>query len=338
METQESGMSINKCVIVVRLSTLVFALTSILVSNLSSAQGTYPNKPVVVVVPFAVGGGGDTLARTELPKVAAILGQPIIIDNRPGAGGNIGAEYVSHATPNGYTLLYGTSGTHGSNKALYKTLPFDPEKSFEPVARMTQIAGLLVLHSSIPANTTEELIAYLKKNPGKVNFASAGNGTFSHLAGELFKDAAKVDIVHIPYRGGGPAMNDVLSGRTPMMIDVLPSLRGHVAAGSLRPLGVTVAQRVSALPNVRTLIEAGLTGFDISAWDAIFAPAGTPKAIVDRLNACINQALADPKLKESLLARGAETFPAKPEELAQFIRSEAPKWERAVVRSGATVD
>ena len=302
------------------------------------AQDAYPSKPITVVVPFPAGGGADTLARTVLPRVSEILGQSIVIDNRPGAGGNVGSELVSRATPDGYTLLYGTNGTHGINKALYKKLPFDPEKSFAPIARMSQIAAVLVVHPSLPVNTTEELIAYLKSNPGKVNFASAGNGTTSHLTGELFKTEAGVDIIHVPYKGGGPAIADLLSGRVQMMIDVLPNLSAHIASGKLKPLAVSTATRVKALPDVRTLGESVFPGFNVSAWDAIFAPAGTPRAVVDRVGSAIAQALADTKVRESLLARGAEPFPATPDELAAFVRSEGPKWAKAVSQSGASVD
>ena len=302
------------------------------------AQDVYPGRSITVVVPFPAGGGADTLARTVLPRISEILGQAIVIDNRPGAGGNVGAEMVSRAAPDGYTLLYGTNGTHGINKALYKKLPFDPEKSFAPIARMSQIAAVLVVHPSLPVNTTEELIAYLKSNPGKVNFASAGNGTTSHLTGELFKTEAGVDIIHVPYKGGGPAIADLLTGRVQMMIDVLPNLSAHITSGKLKPLAVTTATRVKALPTVRTLGESGFPGFNVSAWDAIFAPVGTPKAVVDRVGAAIAQALADAKVKDSLLARGAEAFPATSDELAVFVRTEGPKWAKAVSQSGASVD
>jgi tripartite-type tricarboxylate transporter receptor subunit TctC len=321
-----------------RLAAALVACIGIALPGFALAQAGYPNHPIMVVVPFPPGGGGDTLARTVLPKVGEILGQPIVIENKPGAGGNIGAEFVSRATPDGYTLLYGTNGTHGINKPLYKKLPFDPEKSFAPISRLTQIPALLVVHPSLPVDNVQQLIAYLKANPGKVNFASAGNGTTSHLSGELFKDAAKVDIVHVPYRGGGPAMTDLLAGRTPMMIDVLPNLSAQVAAGKLKPLAVTTATRVASLPNVPTLAESGLPGFNVSAWDAVFAPAGTPKPIVDRLNAAIRQALDDPKVKEALAARGAQPYPSTPEELGEFVHNEAPKWAKAVTQSGATVD
>jgi len=298
----------------------------------------YPDRPIRLVVPFPAGGGADALARTIMPRVAQELGASIVIDNRPGAGGNVGAEFVAHAAPDGYTLLYGTNGTHAINRALYAKQGFDPVRDFAPVSRMTQIAALLVVNPSVPARNVAELIDYARANPGKVFFASAGNGTTSHLAGELFKTAASIDIVHVPYRGGGLAAADVAGGQVQMMIDVMPNVLPLATGGKLRALGVTTAARVPAAPEIPTIAESGLPGFEVSAWDGIFAPAGTPPAVIERLNAAIRAALADPKVREALVARGAQPVTSTPDELARHVVAESEKWARVVRQSGAKID
>ena len=302
------------------------------------AAADYPDKPIRLVVPFPAGGGADALARTIMPRVAQELGTTIVIDNRPGAGGNVGAEYVARATPDGYTLLYGTNGTHAINRSLYAKQGFDAVRDFAPVSRMTQIAALLVVHPSVPVRNVAELVEYAKANAGKVFFASAGNGTTSHLAGELFKTAAGVDIVHVPYRGGALAAADLAGGQVQMMIDVMPNVLPLATGGKLRALGVTTSARVPAAPEIPTIAESGLPGFEVSAWDGIFAPAGTPAAAVDRLNAAIRQALADPKVREALVARGAQPVSSTPDELARHVDAESEKWARVVRQSGAKID
>ncbi|HEX9465583.1 MAG TPA: tripartite tricarboxylate transporter substrate-binding protein [Alphaproteobacteria bacterium] len=264
------------------------------------AAQTYPDRPIRLVVPFPPGGGADNLARAVIPRAAEIIGQPIVIDNRPGAGGNVGAEIVAHATPDGYTILHGTPG--------------------------------------VPAHSVPELLTYLRENPGKVAFASAGNGTTSHMAGELFKMMTKADIVHVPYRGGGPALTALLAGEVQMDIDLMANLYPHVEAGKLRGLAVTTLKRVAAAPDIPTLDQAGVPGFQIAATDGIYAPAGTPRPIIDTLNAAITRALRDPQVTERLRARGAEPSPSTPEELAQHIATELPMWDQLVKQSGAKVD
>jgi len=303
-----------------------------------TANAGYPDKPVRVVVPFPPGGGGDTLARMVLNKIAEQQGWTIVIDNRAGAGGNIGTAMAAKATPDGYTLAYGTNGTHAINHTLYKNPGFDPVKDFEPISRFTQIALLVVTNPSIPAKSAKELIAYLKANPGKVNVASAGNGTTSHLAQEMFKLATGVTYQHVPYRGGGPAKVDLMSGQVQMMIEIMPSVFGLAQEGKLNGLAVTTAKRWPLAPNIPTLAEAALPGFEVTAWDGLWAPKGTPKDVVAAWNAAAKKALSDPALRDALLKAGAEPAPTTPEEFGQFVASEIPRWGKAVEQSGAKIE
>jgi tripartite-type tricarboxylate transporter receptor subunit TctC len=304
----------------------------------AAAAAEYPDRPIRLVVPFPAGGGADNLARMIMPRVAEALGQQIIIDNRPGAGGNVGAELVARAAPDGYTLLYGTNGTHAINRSLYGTLRFDPVKDFAPVSRMTLIAAMLIVTPDLPVKSVGELIQYAKANPGKINFASAGNGTTSHLAGELFRSMAGIDIVHVPYRGGALAITDVVGGQVQMMIDVMPNAYPQAKGGKVRGLAVTTARRFPGAPEYPTIAEAGLPGFEVSAWDGILAPAGTPPAVVDRLGAAIRHALDDPQLREALQAHGALPVAGTPDDFARHIASESEKWARVVRQSGAKID
>jgi tripartite-type tricarboxylate transporter receptor subunit TctC len=319
---------------------LVAALATLPSRAAENAQASgYPDRPIHLVVPFPAGGGADNLARLIMPKVSNALGQPIVIENRAGAGGNVGAELVARAAPDGYTLLYGTNGTHAINPSLYRNLTFDPVKDFIPVSRMTEIAAMLIVNPKLPVNSTAELIQYARAHPAKLNFASAGNGTTSHLAGELFKTQARIDIVHIPYRGGALAMTDLIGGQVDMMIEVMPSASPQVAAGRVRGLAVSTAKRFPGAPDVPTIAESGLPGFEASAWDGVFVPAGTPQPIVQRLNAAIRQALEDPELAAALLARGAQPATSTtPESFARFIATSAERWGLAVRASGAKVD
>jgi len=304
-----------------------------------AAMAKYPDKPIRVIVPFPPGGGGDTLARLTLTKVAEQQGWSIVIENRPGAGGNLGTAYVAHAEPDGYTLAYGTNGTHAINHTLYKNPGFDPIKDFEPISRFTQIALLLVTNpNAIPAKNAKDLIAYLKANPGKINVASAGNGTTSHLAQEMFKAATGVQYQHVPYRGGGPAKIDLLSGQVQMMIEIMPSVYSLVRDGKLNGLAVTTAKRWPLAPNIPTLSEAAVPGFTVTAWDGLWAPKGTPKEVIDVWNAAARKALTDPALRDKLLANGAEPSPTSPAELGDFVKSEIPRWGKAVEQSGAKID
>jgi tripartite-type tricarboxylate transporter receptor subunit TctC len=315
---------------------MVFCALALLVPATAAAE--YPDHPIRLVVPFPAGGGADNLARMIMPRVAEALGQQIVIDNRPGAGGNVGAELVARAAPDGYTLLYGTNGTHAINKSLYGTLRFDPVRDFAPVSRMTLIAAMLIVTPDLPVKSVGELIQYAKANPGKVNFASAGNGTTSHLAGELFRSMAGIDIVHVPYRGGALAITDVVGGQVQMMIDVMPNAYPQAKGGKVRGLAVTTARRFPGAPEYPTIAESGLPGFEVSAWDGILAPAGTPPAVVERLGAAIRHALDDPQLREALLAHGALPVAGTPDEFARHIAAESEKWARVVRQSGAKID
>jgi len=314
------------------------ALLLPLATAVRAATDEYPDKAVRLVVPFPPGGGADNLARAIMPRVSQALGKPIIIDNKPGAGGNVGAQLVAESAPDGYTLLYGTNGTHSINQSLYQSLRFDPIKDFAPVSRMTEIAAMLVVNPQLPIMTVTQLIRYAKANPGKVNFASAGNGTTSHLSGELFRTMAGIDIVHIPYRGGGLAVTDLIGGQVQMMIDVMPNVYPLAKEGRIRGIAVSTAQRFPGAPELPTIAESGLPGFEASAWDGVLAPAGTPEAIVNKLNAAIRTALADPELIETLKSRGATVVPGTPDEFARHIVASTRKWAQVVKASGAKID
>lgn len=314
------------------------ALVCLAAGGALRAEAAYPSRPVHLVVPFPAGGGADNLARLIMPHVARHLGQPLVIENKAGAGGNIGAEGVTRAAPDGYTLLYGTNGTHAINPSLYAHMRFDPTRDLVPVSRMTEIAALLVVNPRLPVQTLTELIAHAKAHPGRLNFASAGNGTTSHLAGEMFKASAGVDIVHIPYRGGAAAMTDLIGGQVQMMIDVMPNALPQARDGRVRAIAVSTAQRFPGAMDIPTIAESGLPGFEASAWDGIFVPAGTPASIVTRLNAAIVQALDDPELATQLRARGARPVAGSSEAFTQFIADSAQRWARAVRASGAKID
>ncbi len=310
----------------------------VLALGLATAAQAYPDKPLHLVVPFPAGGGADSLARLVMPNVAEVLGQPIVIENRAGAGGNIGAEYVAQAAPDGYTLLYGTNGTHAINPSLYPKLRFDPAKDFMPVSRLTEIATMLIVNPQLPVDSVPALIAQAKAQPGKLNFASAGNGTTSHLAGEMFRTQAGIDIVHVPYRGGALAMTDLIGGQVQLMIEVMPNALPQVRAGKVRGLAVGSLIRFPGAPELPTIAESGLPGFEAAAWDGIFVPAGTPTAVVARLNAAVQLALADPALVTALRARGAVPVASTPESFAQFIAVSAERWAQAVRSSGAKIE
>ena len=270
-------------------------------------------------------------------RAAKELGQPIVVENLGGAGGNVGSAAAAKAPADGYTLLYGTNGTHAINHAIYKSPGFSV-RDFEPVSQLTRIAAMVVVRPTLQVNSMAELTKLLKANPGKYTFGSAGNGTTSHLAGEIYKSRAGLAVVHIPYRGGAQAMTDLMGGQVDMMIEVMPNAAPQAKGGRVKPLAVTTATRVAGWPELPTIAESGLAGFDVSAWDAIFVPAGTPRPIVNRLNEAIHKALADPELRAQLQSRGAEVAPGTPEELARHIASSMTLWGDAVKRSGAAVD
>jgi tripartite-type tricarboxylate transporter receptor subunit TctC len=304
------------------------------------AHAAYPERPVTMVVPFAAGGTTDILARIVGEELSKRLGQQIVIDNRPGAGGNTGTAAVAKAEADGYTLVMGTIGTHAINSSIYKRMPYDPVRDFAPVTIVATVPNVLVAHPSAPFRTVTELIAYAKANPGKLNFASSGAGSSIHLSGEMFKAMTETDIVHITYKGSGPAVIDMISGQVPSMImfDNLPSSLPQIRAGKLMALGVTSATRTPILPEVPTIAEAALPGYEATPWFGVLAPAGTPKEIIDRLNSEIVAILDMPAVKESLLEQGAEPVGDAPEHFAKVIEADLTKWAALIEKAGISID
>jgi len=323
---------------VMRIATSIAAALCLAAAPLAGAQSTYPTKPVRLVVPFPAGGTTDILARAAAQKLSEAWGQQVIVDNRPGAGGNIGAELVAKAPPDGYTLLMGTVGTHAINASLYSKLPYDHVKDFAPAILVAGVPNVLVVNPSLPVNSVADLIAYAKANPGKLNFASSGSGTSIHLSGELFKTLAGVQMTHVPYKGSAPALTDLMGGQVQLMFDNLPSSLAFIKAGKLRALAVTSTSRAAALPDVPTMIEAGVPGFEASSWFGIVAPAGTPREAVMRINGDVAKWLASPDARERLSSQGAIAAGGSPEDFARHIASDTAKWARVVKESGAKVD
>jgi len=291
-----------------------------------------------MVVPFPPGGTTDILARAVGQKLSESWGQQVVIDNRPGAGGNIGTDIVAKSPADGYTLLMGTVGTHSINASLYSKLPFDPIKDFAPVTLVASVPNVLVVNATIDAKSVKELIALAKSRPGQLAFASSGNGTSIHLAGELFKSMTGTSMLHIPYKGSAPAIAELLGGQTNMMFDNLPSAMPHIKSGRLRALAVTSVRRSPALPDVPTIAETGITGYEASSWFGVLAPAGTPKDVVAKIQADIAKALNTPEIRERLSGQGAEPVGDTPEHFAEHIKAESAKWARVVKDSGARVD
>jgi tripartite-type tricarboxylate transporter receptor subunit TctC len=299
----------------------------------------YPQKLIRIVNPFAAGGSLDTLARIIASHLAANLGQQVIVENRTGAGGNIGSTYVAKSAPDGYTLVMGSSATHGINVTLYGAkLPFDAVKDFEPVSVAAIQKNVLVVNPSVPSRSVQELIAYGKANPKKLTFGSAGTGTSQHLSGELFRALSGVDMVHVPYKGSSLAMTDLLSGQVSMLFVDIPTALQHIRSGKLHPLGVTSAERAPALPDLPTIAEQGLAGFDVRAWYGVLAPARTPNEIVVRLNSEIVKILAQPEVKERLAAIGMEAMTITAEQSGVFIRNDIARWAKIVKESGAHLE
>jgi tripartite-type tricarboxylate transporter receptor subunit TctC len=298
----------------------------------------WPSKPIKWVVPFAPGGTTDILARTVGEKIAISLGQPVIIENKPGAGGGLGAEFTAKAAPDGYTIMGGTISTHAINASLYKNLPYDPVKDFVAITLIARVPNMLVINPAVPAKDVKELIALLKANPNKYSFASSGNGTSQHLSGELFKTMSGTEMQHIPYKGSPPALQDVMGGQVTMTFDNITTAWPLAKAGKLRALAVTTAKRSSVAPEVPTLAESGLPGFEVGSWQGVFAPAGTPPDIVKRLNTEIVKALNLPDVREKLGGLGAEIVADSPEEFSALVKAEVVKWADVVKKSGAKVD
>ena len=310
-----------------------------------AAQGTWPTKPVRIVVPFAAGGTTDILARAMAPELSRAFNQQFIVDNKPGAGGNLGADIVAKSPNDGYTLLMGTVGTHGINRALYPKLAFDPIKDFAPVTLVAAVPNVMEMNAdkakALNIRNVADFVKYTKANPGKLNMASSGSGTSIHLAGELFKSMTGTFMIHIPYKGSGPALIDLIGGSADVMFDNLPSSMQQIKGGKLVALAVTSAQRSPALPDVPTVEEAGgpaLKGYEASSWFGLLAPAGTPPDIVNRIQQEVAKSLGTPALKEKLQAQGAIPSGNSPADFAKLIDSEHKKWAKVVKDSGATVD
>ena len=300
---------------------------------------TFPAKPLHLIVTFAAGGSSDAMARTVAKFMGEDLAQQVVIENRPGAGGNIGAEYVARAAPDGYTMLFGTIGTMGIGPALYKNLSYDPMKDLAAVGILHTLPNILVIHVSVPAKSLKELIAYAKAHPGELTFASAGNGTASHLAGELFKSAADIDIVHVPYRGGGGSVTaDLMAGRVSMMIETVSNALTLAKSGQMRALAVTTPQRSSAAPDLPTFAEAGLPGYEVSSWTGLFVPTGTPRPVIAKLNAETVRIAKDPAYIAQMKTIGTDVASSTPEEFSAFVKAEVTKWGGAIQRAGVSVD
>ena len=315
---------------------LALALAMILWAATAQAETAWPTRPIKIMVGFAAGGSTDVTARIIGQALAQRLGQPVIIENRPGAGGNIAADATAKADPDGYTLLMTTSSTFAANPSLYKSLPFDVQKDFAPITLTAFIPNLLVVNPSVPANNVAEFIAYLKANPGKLNFGSAGNGTSQHLSGELFNSLADVRIVHVAYRGGAPAVTDLLAGQVQVIFAPLVEVIQQVRAEKIKALGITTAKRSSLLPDVPTIAES-LPGYEVTLWNGLLAPARTPPEIIERINRAAVDALRSEEVKTKLAEQGSEPVGDTPAEFKVFIDSELVKWRRLVELSGATV-
>ena len=302
------------------------------------AHAAWPEKPITLIVPWAAGGSTDILARVLSEGLTQSLGQPVIVENRSGASGNIGSTFVARAKPDGYTLLVGSMSTHTMNQALYGNMPFDGVKDFTPVFLVAGVPNVLEVNPSLPVRTVAELVAYAKANPGALNFASSGSGTSIHLSAELFKVMSGVSMQHVPYKGSAPALQDLVGGQVQLMFDNLPSSLAMIKAGKLRAIAVTSTARAAALPDVPTIAESGYPGFEASSWFGLLAPAGTPPAVVAKLNAEGNRWLATPEAKEKLLAQGAIAAGGSPADFAAHITAETAKWAKVVKQSGAKVD
>ena len=316
-----------------RLAALLLALAS----AAAQAQG-YPSKPLRIIVPFAPGGSTDIVARVLADKLAASLGQAVVVENRAGAAGNIGAEAVAKAAPDGYTLLMATTGVMAINNALYKSIGYDAAKDLEPVVFATSITNVLTVPPDLPAKTVAELVALAKAQPGKLSFASSGAGSSTHLSGELFKGMAGIDVVHVPYKGSGQALIDLMAGRVSMIFDNMPSALPHIRGGKLRGLAVTGAKRSAVLPELPTISEAGVPGYESLSWSGIAVPAGTPKEVVLRLNREVGAVLALAEVKQKLADQGADPVGGAPEVFASHVRAERDKWGRLIRERNITVN
>jgi tripartite-type tricarboxylate transporter receptor subunit TctC len=315
----------------------LFAAGLMLAAHAQSPAAPYPTKPIRVVVTFPPGGSADAIVRMLVPRLNEKLGQQVVVDNRPGAGGNIGLALVAKAPPDGYTLGVGAAGALSANVSLYAHMPFDPIKDFKPVSMLAAIPFVIIGHPGLNAKTQRDLIALAKSEPGKLSIAHGGNGTAMHLSAELFEQMADIKLVEVPYKGSGPAALDVLAGQVPLAVVDLPSSLQQIKAGKLTAYAVTSPQRLPMLPDVPTVAEQGLAGYDSTGWFGVVAPAGTPAAIIDRLNAEITAALNDSEIKASMRNLGVEPAPSKPGEFEAYIKSETQKWAKVIKAAGIKI-
>ncbi len=317
---------------------LAAGIAALACSAPSARAAEFPNRPITLIIGFAPGGPSDVMARILTKKMEEILKQPLVIENRPGAGGGIAGAAVARAAPDGHTILLGTGSLLAINVSLYKNLGYDPEKDFEPISLVGIQTNVLYTHPSVPAKTLAEFIAHAKASPGKLSFGSGGNGTPAHLAGELLKIVAKIDITHVPFRGTGPALQSVIGGHVPAAFNPPSPLLPHLQAGSIRAIAITTLQRTPVLPDTPTIAESGFPGFDAATWHALVAPAGTPKDVIASLHRAIDGTLNDPATRKALTDLGIDVVSGKPEELRAYIKSEIPKWAQVVKASGAKLD
>jgi len=320
------------------MGTALFGLLALFGATAFAGAADYPERPVTVVVGFPPGGASDILARIITTKLSGLLGQPFVVDNRPGAGGNVAGDVVAHAAPDGYTLLLGNNSILATNVSLYSKIDFDPLRDFAPISLVGTQANVLVVNLDVPAKSLSELIALAKANPGKLNFASSGFGLAAHLAGELFKAKAGIDIVHVPYKGSAPALQDVIAGNDQMMFATTSGVMGFLKNEQLRPLAVTTLKRTPILPDIGTMDELGLKGFEATTWHGLVVPAGTPKDIIDTLNRATVEALKDPDVRAKLAALGVDIASDTPDEFGAYIKAEIPKWAAVIKASGAKME
>jgi tripartite-type tricarboxylate transporter receptor subunit TctC len=316
----------------------VFALLMACVLPLAAAAQSFPTKSIRLICPFPPSGAVDIASRATAHELTKVLGQTVAVENKPGAGGNLGGAEAARSAPDGYTIFMTTSGIQAINPALYARMPFDPNKDLVPVAPLVSLSNVLVVHPSVPAKSVKELIALAKSQPGKLTYASSGNGTSIHMSAAMFTQFTGTDILHIPYKGSGPAVTDLLGGQVNMMFDNIPSSLPHIKAGKLRALATTGAKRDPALPDLPTLAEAGIAGYESGVWFGLSAPAGTPKEIIARLNAAAVQGAKSPEFTKRMSELGYNIIPGSPEDMAAMIRTELTRWAPIVKASGAKVD